>query len=374
MKVNENCTSRIARRHVRGSSVFLAVLMVVALSGCGDKPKPEAPVVRPIKILTVGGVGPGGTLEYPGRVLAAQETDLGFEVNGRIVELPVKSGQPVKKGDVIARLDARDFKAAMDAEVARLNAARADYRRYRELYTADAASKQELDVARKNFEVAEANVRVARKTMDDATLRAPFNGVVAQKLVDDPPINVQAKQPVVRLQDPTSFRIVVNVPESDMAMTRPSRLEEGKRKALAQVVVSSFPDRQFPARVTEIATAADPTTRTFEVRLAFERPTDVNVQPGMTAKVVIKVPADSKIDLASMRIPSAAVLADAQGKPFVWIVDPATMKVASRTIEVGPMRADEISVKSGLQPGDLVAVSGVHQLREGMVVSRLDSR
>jgi len=374
MRTNGIRPRAVIPRRLNRWSIVLAVLMASALGACGDKPKPEAPVVRPIKMLTVGGVGPGGTLEYPGRVLAAQETDLGFEVNGRIVDLPVKSGQPVKKGDVIARLDVRDFKAAVDAEVAKLNAARADYRRYRELYTADAASKQELDVARKNFEVAEANVRVARKTLEDATLRAPFDGVVAQKLVDDPPVNVQAKQPVVRLQDPTSFRIVINVPESDMAMARPSRLEESKRKALAHVVVSSFADRQFPARVTEIATAADPTTRTFEVRLAFDRPSDVNVQPGMTAKVIINVPEGSPSELAAMRIPAAAVLADAQGKPYVWVVDPATMKVTPRTIEVGLMRADEITVKSGLQPGDLLATSGVHQLREGMVVRRLETR
>ena len=355
-------------------NLLLAGLVLTALSACSEKPQAEAPVVRPVKMITVGGVGPGGTLEYPGRVLAAQETDLGFEVNGRIVELPVKSGQPVKKNDVIARLDVRDFKSGYDAEVAKLNAARADYRRYRELYTADAASKQELDVARKNFEVAEANVRVARKTMEDATLRAPFDGVVAQKLVDDPPVNVQAKQPVVRLQDPSGFRIVINVPESDMAMTRPGKLEEAKKKVMAHVIVSSFPDRKFPARVTEVATAADPTTRTFEVRLAFDRPKDVNVQPGMTAKVVIEVPADSKGDLSAMRVPSAAVLADAQGKSYVWVVDSTTMKVAPRTIEVGLMSADEITVKSGLQPGDLIATSGVHQLRDGMVVRRLESR
>ncbi len=137
-------------------------------------------------------------------------------------------------------------------------------------------------------------------------------------------------------------------------------------------MITSLPDRSFAARIKEFSTTADPVTRTFKVTLAFENPPDANILPGMTAKVVI-TPRPSGARPGQQMIPSSAVLADEGGAAFVWIVDPSTMRAQRAPVEVGDLSGSEVEIRSGLSDGDLIAISGVHSLREGMQVSRFDN-
>lgn len=337
------------------------------LLGCGDKePAATEPVARPIKIVTIGG-SEGGTREYPGTIEPVQHADMAFEVSGKIIELPVNEGQEVKKGEVLARLDPRDFQANLDAEVANRNAAKADYERMRDLYERDAVSKQELDVARRNYEVAASKVKTTKKAVEDSYLRAPFAGKIAKKLVNDFQ-NVRAKDPVLILQDESSLKVVINIPERDAVLANPDlSLEQKNARVKPRVVLTALPDKQYPAAIFEYSTAADPITRTFEVSLAFTNPPDINISPGMTARVIGSIPKHARRS-GGISLPATAVTADKQGKAFVWRVDPKTMKVSAVPVVTGELRGDEIDIRSGLQQGDLIAVSGVHQLREDMLV------
>ena len=129
--------------------------------------------------------------------------------------------------------------------------------------------------------------------------------------------------------------------------------------------ITSVPDRTFPARVKEFATTADPVTRTFQVRLIFDRPDGVSVLPGMTARVRARVWGGD-----SVRIPVSAVASNAQYQAFVWKVDPAAMTVSPAPVEIGDLHGDEVEVNSGLQAGDMIAVSGLLYLQDGMQVRR----
>ena len=277
----------------------------------------------------------------------------------------------VEKGAILARLDARDFQTAVDAEKARKELARADYNRYRELYVEDAVSQQELEVKRHNFAVADANWKTSRKALEDTYLRAPFAGQVARKLVDDF-ANVQAKQPVLLLQDASDLEVVVAVPEADWARAKPGlTLAERTARMQPRVVVSSLPDRSFPASLKEFSTAADPVTRTYEARIAFEKPDDVMIQAGMTAKVIVTIPDDAKAGGGGLSVPSSAVAADENGDAYVWIVNEAEMTVSRAPVTLGNLSGSEAEILEGLSAGDAIAVSGVHHLRDGMAVSRL---
>ena len=138
-----------------------------------------------------------------------------------------------------------------------------------------------------------------------------------------------------------------------------------------RVSISSAPGREFPAVLTEYATAADPVTRTFEARLRFDPPDDINLLPGMTAEVSIDIPEDALGASAAVWIPAVAVLADDAGNATVWNVDAATMQVIRTIVEVGTLSGADIRILSGLEQGDRIAVSGVHNLREGMEVREL---
>ena len=355
----------------RRSRLLPSLALGLIATACGEAPVEQAPVARPVKILTVGSTGGGVTIEYPGTISAAQHADMAFEVPGRITEFDVNEGQKVSKGTVLARLDARDFEAARDRQAATLKAAEAQYERTQALYETDAASLQDLEVARRNADMAEANLRTARKALEDTVLRAPFAGRVAKKLVEDFQ-NVQAKQPVLMLQDTSSLEIVINVPEGDsVRATAGLSPEEQTEQNQPVVIVSSLPDRRFPARLKEFATIADPVTRTFEATLAFSPPDDAVVQPGMTARIVVTPPAAKLGGTAGIAIPSSAVVSDDQGAAFVWVVDPQTMQVSRRPVKLGELSGSRVGIRSGLGDGDWIALSGVHQLQAGMAVRRL---
>lgn len=344
--------------------------LAVTVTACGDAPSDTTePVSRPVKMFTVGKNSSGRTLEFPGSVSAVQQSDMAFEVSGRITEIPVTVGEFVEAGTVLVRLDPRDFEAERDRARAERNAARADFNRYDEAFKANAVTAQDVDRARRNLEVAEANLQRADKAVEDTVLRAPFAGRVARQLVEDF-ANVQAKQAVLVLQSDDALEMKINVPEADLARSeRIEDLDEVTVRIKPRVTVSAFPELSIPARVTEFTSAADPVTRTFQVTVAFERPEGVDVNPGMTGHVEVDAP--ERIAEQGMLIPAAAVAATPDNTPFVWRVDPGTGTVAQTQITVGELTRDSIRVLSGLEDGDRIAVSGVHTLTEGLPVHAL---
>ena len=343
----------------------------VLISGCEQEPVEQAPVVRPIKIMTVGEAGAAADREFPGTIKATQHAELSFEVSGRIIERFVNEGQRVKRGDELARLDDRNYQAQLDKTKATLREARSELDRSERIYQQNpgAISTQKIDTDRKSVEVAEADLRIYEKRVEDTVLRAPFDGLVARRLVEDFQ-NVQAKEPVMILQDVSLLEIEISVPERDMTRGATTRTpDEITEEAQPRVEVSSLPGRTFPARVSELATTADPVTRTFQVRLVFEPPDDVAILPGMTARVIANAIGDDII-----RVPSHATFADESGAAQVWLVDPSTMQVARKPVQLGELTGGDVEILGGLAEGDQVATSGVSQLRDGIEVRRYKAR
>jgi RND family efflux transporter MFP subunit len=348
---------------------FLATVGALAV-GCGSEPQPEEVIARPVKMVEVGFGGVSGFREYPGTVEAADRAELAFEVPGLIIEMPVVQGQWVRRGQMLARLDARNFEAQRDADAASLDAARADFRRYQELYAADAVTLQELQLKQAQFEVAEARLRESQKAVDDTRLVAPFAGRVARTFVDAFQ-NVLAKEMVLLLNDDRNLEIVIAVPEADALVARQAADATGL-EIEAEGSVSTFPDRRFPAWLTEVATQADPVTRTFEVTFGFEPPSDIALVPGMTARMIVRRVGQAGATV--QRLPANAVFAADDGQVSVWKVDPAAMTVSRAAVEIGSMYGSEVEVMRGLVDGDLVAVTGVANLREGDPVRRFTDR
>lgn len=359
-----------AERCLRGVAVpAILILMIGGLlaTGC-SKSEPEAvEIVRPVEMLTIGSAEAGGTREYPGQVRAAEEILLSFEVPGRIVQLNAVEGQHVDKGVLVGALDPRDFEAARDRELARRNEARADFERNRSLYERDAISLRDLEVVRRQFEVSEANLKQAEKALADTRLYAPFDGKVAERLVENLE-NVTAKQPIAAFHDDSSLEIHASFPESDFLRIRDLGTVQQMTEAMApRVVVSAAPDRPIEGWVKELRTTADPVTRTFDVTLGFEAPAGLAITSGMTAKVVMDIQSGS----GSTMVPSTAVVAGAQGSSIVWVFNEGSGTVSAREVTIGPLTGDQVEVLSGLNSGDIIAVRGANNLTEGMKVRPL---
>lgn len=356
---------------------FRSALALLAATQCGlllacDEPAPTVETgPRPVKMLTLGADGEGRTREYPGRIKAGQYSEMGFEVPGKVVDFVFKEGAPVKKGAVLAKLDPRDYQARYDSAAAKLEHSRAERARYKEMYDKDVKPYSEYELRMRVFEVDQAALREARKALDDTKLDAPFDGVMARKLVEKFE-SVQAKQPVLVMQNDDLLEIKISVPERDLATGGGAELspDELTKRLSPRVVVSSLPGREFPAVLTEVASVADPTTRTFEATFRFVNPDGVNILGGMTAKIVIDQ--IQREGASGLQIPSNAVLPGEGGRSKVWVVDTEDFTVHARSVLLGPLLRDMVVVEEGLEAGETIAISGVHQLRDGMVVRRFE--
>jgi len=356
---------------VRLASLTLAAAMLIA---CGEEPVPEAKeIVRPVKLMTISLGEDAGTLEFPGNVKATQSVELGFEVAGKIVELPISDGQAVKKGALLGKLDEADFIAVREAAEADRKAARSAYERAKRIFDQGAGSQAEVDKTLRDIDVAKQQLVKAQKALDDSSLKAPFSGKVSRKIADNFQ-NVQAKQAIVLLEDISSLELDVNVPEQDFARMTPGlTLKQRNERVRPEIEVSTIAGRRFAARLISFETAADPVTRTYLATFAFDNPEDVNVLPGMTAKVVLHLLAKkpSESDNAGLLIPAAAVVTDIDGSAYVWRYDAGGTQVNKAGVTVGDMSDSSIRVLSGLQGGDRIAVAGAAHLREGMKVRPL---
>lgn len=341
--------------------IRVAVVLFAALSGCKKEELPQRELVRPVKLFAFGASEHQLRFTYPGRVYANQTVEVGFEVTGKLQTLDVVRGQHVEQGALLASLDKRDFENELAAATASHEEAIATHARKKVAADKNAISKQELDEAKAQMDVAEANQKIKQKQVDDTEIRADFEGIVANRYVENFQ-NIVAKEPVLSFQDLSRLEIRINVPEADMV--RAGRTTEGR---LAATFAASS-DEEYELTLKEFATEADPVTQTFLVTLVMDRPDNRELLPGMTASVVWE-PGASEGGRASI-IPATAVAGMPDADAWVWVVDPGTMKVSRRPVEIGQLVAgDMVELRSGLEPGEIVAAAGVYFLEEGMQVT-----
>lgn len=348
--------------------VKIHILSLVFLFLLGCSPAEEVPPVsRLVKTIVVGDVASSMERSFPGRVIAGQRADLSFQVAGTLSELPVKEGQLVVQGQLLAKLNARDFENRYAAAKSTREITELNYERGKKLVTSGTIAQVTFDDLRNKFELAKSEEGIAQKALEDTQLLAPFGGLIARVYVDNFQ-EVQAKVKILTIQDVQDIDITIDVPERDIinrqGMNQGKRLEETKLEH-GYVIFEGIPNRQFDVVVKEYATEADPTTQTYRVRLSMKAPAQVNILPGMTATLIMREPNGQQVD--SVLLPASAVAVDAAGKFYVWVVN-EDMTVSKKPVEVGDMVGSSIHVKTGIKQGDRVVTAGVSYLEEGMKV------
>jgi RND family efflux transporter MFP subunit len=344
--------------------IFAAFLVVI---GCREEQKSEpVTMVRPVKTATVQGFSEG-EYTFPGRVEAGRKLIMSFRVPGRLIELPVKEGETIKKNQLIARLDPKDFQIALDKAQSENDKAEADYRRYQKLYEKNAVPRADLDLYRSNRDVAQSRLKEAKTNLSYTFLRAPFTGMIGNRYVENF-MDVQVQQNIVNLNDNTTIEIKINVPEN---LILPLKSYADKLEIRTYAEFENQEGKKYNLERKEISSRADPQTQTFEVTLQMKQPTDITLLPGMSASVMmtIKMKKDAQIS-SPITAPAIAVIGDQESVSFVWIVDTDKMIVNKQQVKVGEMRgANEIIIEEGLDGGEIIVVAGMLHLEEGMPVS-----
>ena len=346
------------------------ILVTAALWGCGAEEVVERePVVRPVKTMTVGG-GQGERLSFPGTVQASERAELSFRVAGPLVELPVDEGDQIRRGQLLARIDPRDFEIALAEARASYEKGEADYTRYKNLYERNAVPLAELELRRAARDVAAASYDQAQASLRDTRLLAPFHGRVGRKYVENFE-DVVAKGRILTLHDIDVMEVVIDAPEYVMATFRDSstpRFTAG---------FTSAPGLEFDLTLTEATAEADIQTQTFQVTFSMPQPEELRVLPGMTAEVNIyaKAPGDEIASAAEFLVPAEAVFASTSGEPQVWVVDTNDLTVHQREVRVGAVTGENaIRILEGLERGETIAVAAVHQLQDGSKIRLMERR
>lgn len=364
-------------------SIVLILMLAAFLAGCGNGAevvKPEA--VRPVRVFTVNGENQLDSRTYPGKVKASKEASLAFRLSGQVVELNVNEGDSVRKGQVIAMLDQRDYRAAVADYEAQLVGARSTLReaklniqRNTQLLKEKIISQSSYDTAQSNYETSRARVLSLEQTLRRAKLNlqyteliAPFSGVIARKHISNHEF-VQAKEPIIDLEDLSALDIVVDMPEN---MWVRAFSEGAKEKTRNVARFESLPGKTFPLRLKEYQTNADPGTQTYKVTLTIDDAEESGVYPGMTAEISGEL--QELAEDTSVSVPFHAIVGAAQGEKYVWVLnDDGT--VSRRAVEIG--RISDVGmalVSSGLATGETLVSAGVNYLHEGQKVKVLDGR
>lgn len=346
---------------------IIAGMLGILLAGCEDAPVEEPSTsVKPVKTVIIGVQEAGGIRNFPGRIDANRKVDLAFRIAGKVSDLPVKEGDQVKKGQIIAKLDPTDINIVIKDRQASFNAASGDYKRASALVGKGHISRRDFDQIESTWKQASAALEQARQDRQYTVLKSPFAGDISKRFIENHE-EVEAKQPVVALRDVSVLEVSFSIPQNVMLQLTESASDD---EIAVLASFESAPGKQYPLQFKEIATRADPSTQTFEATYTMSAPSDLLVLPGMTAAVSIDL--SSYIPTSELTyLPVAAVVSDDKLQSRVWVVNPQSMTVEPRPVTVGEMRGNRIELLSGLESGDRVVIAGVPFLTEGLKVRLL---
>ena len=305
---------------------------------------------------------------------------MSFRVAGNVNKITVDVGDNVKQNDLLARIDPRDYqvelnnaKAELSKATSGLELADSEYARVARVFDKDpgAVSKSMVDSRKAELAVAGAQVESARAAVDKASdnvkytyLKAPFDGVVVEKFVEQFE-DVQATHPIIRVLDNSSIEFTVQIPETLMEHI------DIVRNIGAYVVFDTYPGIEVSAKIKEIGKEASKTTRTYPVTLIMDQPDGLKILPGMAGKAKADKEASAiiakEIEMVGFDIPITATFSDENKKTFVWIVDQNTNQVNKREVTLINLTENGAMV-TGLEKGETIATAGANLLVEGQQV------
>ncbi len=344
-------------------------LLLSALPACSEPEVQVAASIRPVKTIVVDQAADAEKLVQTGEIRPAEETSLGFRIDGRIVSRLVDVGAVVKAGDAIATLDPSDsenqlkaVQAQLDSAISAEKLASSNFKRLKQLAPGGAVSVAQLEQAQSDYEAslsarqnAEANLTLAKDRLSFTTLLAARDGVVSAVTANSGQV-VSAGQEVVRIATLAGRDAVFDVSES--------LINKNLGYPPVRVSLLSDPSIQAIGKIRDVSPVADPVTRTIRVRVTLEHPAK-EFGFGATVQGSIDKPAS---DL--LTVPASAMTREGT-EPAVYVVDPTTSKLHLRKVTINRFSEQAVFVSAGLQAGERVVVAGVAKLRPGLTVSLL---
>ncbi|GGH62352.1 hemolysin secretion protein D [Comamonas phosphati] len=361
-------------RVLRGAALS-AVAAAVLLSACSRKELAPEPV-RSVKLLTVGEGQIEAQPEYSGDVRARVESRPGFRVAGKIIRREVGLGQHVKAGQVLARLDARDYQLGADAARAQVasaatqrDLAAADVKRFGALRAQNFISAAEMERREASLKAAQAALDQAKAQLSSQSNQENYTQLVADADGVITSVNAEPGQVVaVGTQ-------VMGIAQ-DGARDAVFSVPEDKRAAIhigQSVRITPWAEAQPPleGKVREVAASADPATRTYLVKVALQGQTALSNALPLGATIRAQPQGMNAAGQAAIKLPTTALRQEGGGGQgtAVWVFDAASSTVRLQPVQIATADGNEAVIASGLTPGMQVVAAGVHVLTPGQKVA-----
>lgn len=330
------------------------------MTSCGGKEQtPEE--VRFVKTATVRPIAEAAELSYPGKTKSSEETNVAFRVAGTIQRVLVEEGQFVKKGQLLAEMDPRDYQVQLSATQAEYEQVKADAERVIALYNENGTTASNYDRARYGLQQITEKLEHHRHQLADTRIYAPFSGYIQMKL-HSAGETVGVGMPVVSMFNAGDVEIEVFVPASDYA-----------RQADLISASCSFdvtPGIVYPLEVVRVSKEAN-ISQLYAARLRIKGSYDHGkITPGMSTMVYASYHAADEEN--GVLIPVTAILRKGEACS-VFVLDRKASTVRQRTVEVGRIDSEgNIQVLSGLQPNEAVVCAGVRYLTDGQKVKEME--
>jgi membrane fusion protein (multidrug efflux system) len=340
----------------------LLAASLAALAGCGaesnSKPAPSAPRVHLVELATAAPGRLSYTADRAGSLRAVREVRIVNQEEGRLTEVRQREGDRVRAGEVLVRYDDRILRAELDKSSATLHQAELDHERSRQLKEKGFVSEDAVSRAATALEIARAQVRLLQVRVQHMTIAAPFDGVVARRLVEPGNVTPQHTH-LLTVIDPSQLVTDVNVSELVMPY-----LALGDR---AEVRIDALGEKLHPGRIARIHPAIDAATRTGRVEVVLN-PVPPGARAGQFCRVVLSTGASEQLV-----VPLSALQRDAAGE-YVYVYDSGQGNVRRAGVASGLRLADRVEIRDGLERGAQVVVKGFLGLAAGQQVKPVAPR
>ena len=335
--------------YIKIGTIIMSCLLI--FNGCKDVGSSKNEI-RSIKADTVKAYGMAGSNIYPGKVVAASEFNLAFRVSGPIAKVNANVGSYVRKGELIAQIDSRDYEIHLEATTAEYNRVKSEVDRITELFEKGSVTPNDYDKAKYGFQQISAKLEAHKNALSDTKLLAPSNGYINKRLFE-PGETIGAGMPVISMITEGVGEVEINIPATDYI----------RREQFADFFCSAdvFQNSTFPLELIGITPKAN-ANQLYTMRFRIKGGDDVKPGPGMSVMVTINF---KDVSAQTVSIPISSVF-QAEGKSKVWVYNTASETVFEQDITITQILTDgTVVVSLGLAEGDIVVTAGVHSIKEG---------
>lgn len=342
--------------------IALSLSITIILTGCQEEKQVEKPI-RPVKIVKVSvDKGQQSKIILPASINELKEVKLAFRVGGPLIKLNNIVGNYVQKGDIIAQIDPRDFKIAVESAESRYLQAKTEYERYKNLLAKNSVSKSLFDQMETNYTLAKTSYESAENALIDTELKAPFSGYINTLFVENfEKINPGA--PIISLLDCSSYEVNAWISAQDV--------NKIKTETKFVCVINNGVTYSLNGKLKEIGAKSGLTKQSYPISVLINAPKNIKLRAGMTA--TLEIIQSNKELQQTFLVPVTAVFSKDK-KTSVWIFNENTNTVTLRSVEIGDIVSSEtITVINGLQENEHVVTAGVHYLYENQRVKMMSN-